>query len=149
MRSCARKCLRLLIAFTVAMFLTGARAQTEIAVGSAGSTRQGSTSSSCADGEFSVCGAPSTVESHATPFGDGSVGSSSRSCPKMSPGAPNAPMSVCRDDADGLDRTTGFRQGLVGPIKTQPLTEFQIFQMLVADSIGRIVSDPAMPPEEK
>jgi hypothetical protein len=67
----------------------------------------------------------------------------------MSPGAPNAPMSVYRDDGDGLDQTTGFRQGLVGPIKTQPLTEFKIFQMLVADSIGRIVSDPAMPPEEK
>jgi protein involved in polysaccharide export with SLBB domain len=45
-------------------------------------------------------------------------------------------MSVYRDDADGVDRTAGLRQRPAGPVKTQPLTEFQ---MLVAGSIGRIV----------
>jgi protein involved in polysaccharide export with SLBB domain len=54
----------------------------------------------------------------------------------MNPGAPNAPMSVYRDDADGIDRTAGLRQRSVGPVKPQPLTEFQ---MLVAGSIGRIL----------
>lgn len=54
----------------------------------------------------------------------------------MTPGAPNAPMSIYKDDADGIDRTSGLRRHPVGPLKTPPLTEFQ---MLVAASIGRIV----------
>jgi protein involved in polysaccharide export with SLBB domain len=45
-------------------------------------------------------------------------------------------MSVYKDDADGIDRTMGLRQRSAGPVKAQPLTEFQ---MLVAGSIGRIL----------
>jgi polysaccharide export outer membrane protein len=55
----------------------------------------------------------------------------------MNPGSPNAPMSVYRDDSDGMDRTAGLRQQRnTQPGKPQSLTEFQ---MLVAGSIGRIV----------
>jgi protein involved in polysaccharide export with SLBB domain len=55
----------------------------------------------------------------------------------MNPGSPNAPMSVYRDNADGMDRTAGLRQQRnAQPNKPQSLTEFQ---MLVAGSIGRIV----------
>lgn len=130
MRSCVRKCSRLLIAFSVALFLTAVRAQTEPPI--------------CAHGDLSACGSTSpSVEP--TPSGDGGVGSSSRSLPNMIPGAPNAPMSVYRDDADGIDRTAGIRQHPAGLFKTQPLIEFQ---MLVTGSIGRIVPDPAVPPQD-
>ncbi|MGA8090673.1 MAG: SLBB domain-containing protein [Terracidiphilus sp.] len=99
-----------------------------------GSTQQGSTSSNCANGDLSACVSMSpSVES--TPSADGGVGTS-WSFPTMNPGAPTAPMSVYRDDADGIDRTAGLRQHPSGPVKPQPLTEFQ---MLVAGSIGRIV----------
>jgi protein involved in polysaccharide export with SLBB domain len=57
----------------------------------------------------------------------------------MNPGSPNAPMSVYRDDADGMNRAEGLRQQrsqLQNVNKPQPLSEFQ---MLVAGSIGRIV----------
>jgi protein involved in polysaccharide export with SLBB domain len=57
----------------------------------------------------------------------------------MNPGSPNAPMSVYRDDADGMNRTEWQRQQRSQPQpvnKPQPLSEFQI---LVAGSIGRIV----------
>ncbi len=134
MRKCVSKCLRILIVFSVALCLTAARAQTEPPVVNPGIPQQGSTSSTCANGDVSACASTSpSVES--APFGDGSAGSS-WSFPNMNPGAPNAPMSVYRDDADGIDRTAGLRLRSAGPVKPQPLTEFQ---MLVAGSIGRIL----------
>lgn len=55
----------------------------------------------------------------------------------MNPGSPNTPMSVYRDDADGMDRTAGLRQQRnTQPTKPHSLTEFQV---MVAGSIGRIV----------
>jgi protein involved in polysaccharide export with SLBB domain len=55
----------------------------------------------------------------------------------MNPGSPNAPMSVYRDDAGGMNRMESpLRQRPAQAPKPQPLTEFQ---MLVAGSIGRIV----------
>ena len=46
-------------------------------------------------------------------------------------------MTVYRDDAEGLNRSTGQQQrNQIGPVKPQTLTEFQ---MLVAASVGRIV----------
>ena len=67
----------------------------------------------------------------------GGAGNSSGSFPSLNPGSANTPMSVYRDDADGIDRTAGLRQQRSNqPNKPQTLTEFQ---MLVAGSIGRIV----------
>ncbi|MGA9588092.1 MAG: SLBB domain-containing protein [Terracidiphilus sp.] len=72
--------------------------------------------------------------------GDGMTGSSSSmGFSNLNPGSPNAPMSVYRDDAGGMNRADGFRQQrsqLQIANKPQPLSEFQ---MLVAGSIGRIV----------
>jgi hypothetical protein len=131
MRSCVRKCSRLLIAFSVALFLTAVGAQAE--------------PPNCAHGDSFACGLTSpSVEPTAS--GEGRVGSPARLFPDMIPRAPNALMSVYRDDADGIDRTAGPRQLSAGLFKTQPLTEFQ---MLIAGSIGRFVPDPAAPPEEK
>ncbi|HMG87861.1 MAG TPA: SLBB domain-containing protein [Terracidiphilus sp.] len=114
--------------------MTAATAQTEPPVVNPGSPQQGSTSSNCANGDLSACGSTSS-SGESTPTGDGGLGSS-WPFPNMSPGAPNAPMSVYRDNADGFDHTAGLRQRPAGPVQTQPLTEFQ---MLVAGSIGRIV----------
>jgi protein involved in polysaccharide export with SLBB domain len=57
----------------------------------------------------------------------------------MNPGSPNAPASIYRDDAEGMNRAEWLRQQrsqLQNVNKPQPLSEFQ---MLVAGSIGRIV----------
>jgi protein involved in polysaccharide export with SLBB domain len=134
MRKCGSKCLRVSIVFSVALSLTAARAQTEPSAGNPGSPQQGSTGSNCANGDLSAC-ASTSPSAESTPSGDGGVGSF-WSFPSMNPGAPNAPMSIYRDDADGIDRTAGLRQRSAGPVKTQPLTEFQ---MLVAGSVGRIL----------
>jgi len=93
-------------------------------------------------GDVSAC--QSLTPSSSTPTnglsGEGSTGSSSPlGFPNMNPGSPNAPMSVYRDDADGMNRTAGLRQQrsqLQNVNKPRPLSEFQ---MLVAGSIGRIV----------
>jgi hypothetical protein len=61
---------------------------------------------------------------------------SSWSLPSMSPGSPNALISVYRDEGDVIDRAREPGQRSLGPVKPRPLTEFQ---MLVAGSIGRIV----------
>src|SRR5579863_767708 len=117
MKSCVRKCSRPLNAFSVASILTAARTQTE--------------SSVCA-GDLSAGGSASgSVGS--TPSRAGSVESFSW----FFAGAPNAPISFYRDDADGIDRTVRLRQHPADLFKTQPLTEFQ---MLRADSAGQIVS---------
>jgi hypothetical protein len=119
--------------------LTAARAQTPIPDVTPGSTQQDTTTQNCANGDVSACQSltPSTSTSTTTTNGlSGGGAGSSLAFPSMTPGAPNAPMSVYRDDADGGDRTAGLRQRTPVSIKPQPLTEFQ---MLVAGSIGRIV----------
>lgn len=119
---CVSKCLRLLISFSVALFLNAARAQTELPV--------------CARGDLSASG----MASLSTPSCEESVGSSSWLFPNMSPGAPKAPMSAYRDDWDGINPTARLRQCPAGLFRRQPLTGFQ---MLRAGSTGRIVPDPA------
>src|ERR1700760_2178474 len=108
MRTCVSTCLRILLVFSVALSSTAARAQTEPPVVNPGSPQQGSTSSNCANGDLSACG-PTSPSADSTSSGEGGLGSS-WSLPNMSPGAPNAPMSVYRDDADGIDRTPALRQ---------------------------------------
>lgn len=126
------KCLCVLIAFSVALSLSGARAQTEPSPLNPGGAQQ-DTTSACASGDLSACQAtsPSTQSSS----GGGDIVGSSGAFPSINPGTPNAPLSVYRDDADGTD-TTGLRQHPSTPPRPQSLTEFQ---MLVAGSIGRIV----------
>jgi protein involved in polysaccharide export with SLBB domain len=99
-----------------------------------GGSQPDSTSSSCANGDVSACGNTSPSAQQTFP-GDAGAGSS-WSFPSMNPGSPNAPMSVYRDEGDGMDRAREPRQRSLGPVKPRPLTEFQ---MLVAGSIGRIV----------
>ncbi len=137
MRTTISKCLRILIVFSVALSLIAAKAQTQSpSQNPSGSQMPDSTTSNCENGDVSACQslAPSTSN---TTTGSGGVGSSSWAFPNMSPGSPNTPMSVYRDDVDGMDRAAGLRQQRnAQPNKPQPLTEFQ---MLVAGSIGRIV----------
>ena len=52
-----------------------------------------------------ACGV--TPSAGSTTSGDSGVGSF-LPFPSTSPGAPNAPMSVYRDDADGVDEPRGF-----------------------------------------
>src|SRR5579863_368953 len=132
MRSCVSKCLRVLIVFLVAQSLVAARAQT----GSSTATpQQGSGSSACANGDLSACGAASPSLDSIPSGSDAGLGSS-WAFPNTSPGSPNSPMSVYRDNPDGMDRESKPRQVQNAPLKPQPLTEFQL---LVAASIGRIV----------
>ena len=100
-----------------------------------GSAQQDTSTQNCANGDVSAC--QSMTPSTSTPGlpGEGGVGSS-WAFPSVNPGTPNAPMSVYRDDAGGMNRTEGLRQHPPLPVKPQSLTEFQ---MLVAGSIGRIV----------
>ncbi len=136
------KCLRILIAFSVALSLTAARGQssTNPNLTPGGSQQQDTTTQNCAEGDVSACQSLTPSTSTNGLSGDGSTGSSSPwGFPNMNPGSPNAPMSVYRDDADGMNRTEGLRQQrsqLQNISKPQPLSEFQ---MLVAGSIGRII----------
>lgn len=123
------KCLRLLIAFSVALTLTQAGAQMEPSGQSPGSAQD--SSSACANGDLSACqSAPSSQNTQNEGVGG------SLSYPSVTPAGPNAPAPVYRDDAGGFDRTAGMHQQSSAPLKPQTLTEFQI---LVAGSIGRIV----------
>jgi protein involved in polysaccharide export with SLBB domain len=111
-----------------------ATAQTEQSPLSSGSTLQNTNSSNCANGDLAAC--ELNVPTMPGQGGDGIGGSSLGMYPGMTPGAPTSPMTVYRDDAEGLNRTTTQKQLPTGPIKPQTLTEFQ---MLVAASVGRIV----------
>ena len=105
-----------------------------------GSGQQDTNAQNCANGDVSACQSmtPSTSTNGSTNGlpGEGGVGSS-WAFPNANPGSPNAPMSVYRDDAGGMNRMESqLRPRSPLPIKPQSLTEFQ---MLVAGSIGRIV----------
>lgn len=126
------KYLWVLIVFAVALSPSRARAQTEPSTQSPSSPQQ-DTTQNCANGDLSGC--QTTTPSTQGLSGEGATGSTG-AFPTINPGAPNAPMSVYRDDTDGMDRTAGLRQRPSTPAKPQSLTEFQ---MLVAGSIGRIV----------
>jgi protein involved in polysaccharide export with SLBB domain len=126
------KYLWVLIVFAVALSPSRARAQTEPSTQSPSSPQQ-DTTQNCANGDLSAC-QTTTPSTQGLP-GEGVTGSTG-AFPTINPGAPNAPMSVYRDDTDGMDRTAGLRQRPSMPVKPQSLTEFQI---LVAGSIGRIV----------
>jgi len=125
------KCLRVLIAFSVAITLSRARAQIEPSSQNPGSSQQ-NPASACANGDLSAC--QSTPSEQGLPGEEGS--SFPWGFPAVNAGTPNAPRSVYRDDADGIDRPQVLRQNPSTPAKPQSLTEFQ---MLVAGSIGRIV----------
>ncbi len=136
MRKSISKCLRILIAFSVALSLTAARAQTQTSpLPQSGSQQQDPNTSNCESGDVSACQSL-TPSTSTTLSGDGGTGTSGWAFPSSNPGLPNAPMSIYRDDADGINRTAGLRQRAPQPIKPQTLTEFQT---LVAGSIGRIV----------
>ena len=126
------KYLWVLMVFAVALPPSRARAQTEPSTQSPSSPQQ-DTTQNCANGDLSAC-QTTTPSTQGLP-GEGATGSTGV-FPTINPGAPNAPMSVYRDDTDGMDRTAGLRQRPSTPAKPQSLTEFQ---MLVAGSIGRIV----------
>ena len=125
------KCLRVLIALSVAITLGPARAQIEPSSQNPGGSQQ-DTTSACANGDLSACQITPTVQGSTPDAG----GSSSWSFPAINAGTPNAPISVYRDDAAGLDHSADLRQHPSTPARPQSLTEFQ---MLVAGSIGRIV----------
>ncbi len=130
------KFLKVLIVFVVAVSLIAARAQTEPSSQSPSGGSQQDSAANCANGDVSACQSMMPSTQGLSGSGDGSS-SSSWAFPSSTPGMPNAPMSVYRDDADGINRTANQRQQrLSTPVKPQPLTEFQ---MLVAGSIGRIV----------
>ena len=134
------KCLRTLIAFSVALALPAARAQTPSSPNLMPGGSQQDTTQSCANGDVSACQSLAPSSSTNGLSGEGSTGSSSSfGFPSINPGSPNAPTSVYRDDADGMNRAEWLRQQrlqLQKVNKPQPLSEFQ---MLVAGSIGRIV----------
>jgi protein involved in polysaccharide export with SLBB domain len=142
MRSNQGKCLRILISFSVALSLTAASAQTQTnPTSTPGSSQQDMGLQNCANGDVSACQSVTPSTSTGGLQGDGSTAGSSSGFgfPNMNPGSPNAPMSVYRDDADGMNRTEWQRlqRSQPQPVnKPQPLSEFQI---LVAGSIGRIV----------
>ena len=125
------KCLLLLLAFSVAVPLNPARAQTEPSSPNPGSSQQ-EPGSGCASGDIAAC--QGSQPSQGTP-GE-AAGGSSWAFPALNAGAPNPPMSVYRDDAGNIDRSNESRQHPNTPIPPQPLSEFQ---MLVAGSVGRIV----------
>ena len=128
-----RKCLRVWIAFSVAITLSQARAQTEpSSQNPAGSSQQDSTAA-CASGDITACQSTQT-----TPQGSSADtgGGSSLTIPPINAPGPNAPTSVYRDNADGIDHTSELRPHPATPARPQSLTEFQ---MLVAGSVGRIV----------
>lgn len=127
------KCLRVLIVFLVATSFTRARAQTEPPLNPNPSQPGTMTNTACGEGDLSACNASPTQQGQPL----GTTSSPSLAYPGLyNAGGPNAPGSVYRDDALGLNRTTEPRQRAAQPLKPQPLTEFQ---MLVAGSIGRIV----------
>jgi protein involved in polysaccharide export with SLBB domain len=140
MRTTQRKCLRILIAFSVALSLTAASAQTQTNPNLTPGSSQDSTMQNCANGDVSACQYLTPSTSTTGMPGGGSAGSSSAfGFPNTNPGSPNAPMSVYRDDADGINSADWARQQrsqLQYVNKPQPLSEFQ---MLVAGSVGRIV----------
>lgn len=130
-------CLAPYIGMTVLAILgvVGAAAQTEQSPLSPGVPQQNGTSSSnCANGDLAACelNVP-TMPGQGSDVGGGSLGGA---YPTIAPGTPTSPMTVYRDDAEGLNRNLPQRQYRNAPIKPQPLTEFQ---MLVAASVGRIV----------
>ncbi|HEY2470122.1 MAG TPA: SLBB domain-containing protein [Terracidiphilus sp.] len=123
--------LRVLIAFSVALTLNSARAQTEPSSQNPAGSQQ-DTSATCASGDISAC-----QNTQSTQGSSGETGTSQWGFPAINAGTPNAPMSVYRDDADSIDRKNESRQHpTTAPPKPRSLTEFQ---MLVAGSIGRIV----------
>src|ERR1700739_3051681 len=108
MRTSISKCLRILIAFSVALSLTAARAQAPTPDGMPGSSmqQQDTNAQNCANGDVSACKSMTPSTSTTGLPGEGGVGSSSSSSfafPNVNPGSPNAPMSVYRDDAGGLN----------------------------------------------
>lgn len=125
------KCLWVLIAFSVAIPLSPARAQTEPSSQNPSGTSPQDTTSACANGDLSACQGTSPTQGTS---GDTGLGSS-LGVPSVSPPGPNAPTSVYRDDS-GVDHANEVRQHPTTPTKPQSLTEFQ---MLVAGSVGRIV----------
>ena len=130
------KCLRILIAVSVALSLTAARPQAQTSpLTPSGSQQLDTTTSNCENGDVSACQSLTPSTSSSLP-GEGGTGTSSLPFPNTNPGSPNAPTSVYRDDAGGMDRNAGMHQHVAQPGKPQSLTEFQ---MLVAGSIGRIV----------
>ena len=110
--------------------ITAARAQTEPSSLPPSGAQQ---DTNCANGDLAAC--QLSTPSMPGQTGDGG-GGSSWAFPNMNSGAPTSPMTVYRDDAEGLNRTNPQRQRLPRPLKPQSLTEFQ---MLVAASVGRIV----------
>jgi protein involved in polysaccharide export with SLBB domain len=113
--------------------ITAARAQTDPSSLNPGGAQQDSNSANCANGDLAAC--QLTTPLMPGQSGDGG-GSSSWTFPNMNSGAPTSPMTVYRDDAEGLNRTNAQRQHLSGPVKPPSLTECQ---MLVAASVGRIL----------
>jgi polysaccharide export outer membrane protein len=109
-------------------------AQTEPSPLSPSGSQQNTNSGNCAGGDLAACDL--NVPTLPGQGGDASGGSSFGNYPNLSPGTPTSPMTVYRDDAEGMNRTSQQKQHPSGPIKPQPLTEFQ---MLVAASVGRIV----------
>jgi protein involved in polysaccharide export with SLBB domain len=144
MRTNSGQRLRILILFSVALSITAGNAQTQTNPNpTPGGSPQDMSLQNCANGDVSACQelTPSTSSSSQSGLSSGgSTGSSSAwGFPSTNPGSPNAPMSVYRDDAEGMNRTELPRQQrsqLQYANKPQPLSEFQ---MLVAGSIGRIV----------
>lgn len=110
--------------------LTAAIAQTEPSPLGTGSSQQDTNTTDCANGDLAAC--QLTTPANPIQAGDGSLGTSPGY--PTSPGSPNAPTQVYRDDA-GLDHNRVPRQR-ISATRPQPLTEFQ---MLVAGSIGHIV----------
>lgn len=130
------KILSILLAFSVALSAASVCAQSTQLPLSPSSTGPDSSTSGCsptADGEMAGCQtltSPGRGQSYDMGSGSPLV------YPGLSPGNPNIPSSVYRDDADGQNRSKEYRQRSFIPNKPRSLTEFQI---LVAGSIGRIV----------
>ena len=110
-----------------------AGAQTNPSTLSPSGSQQDTNTANCANGDLAACELIDRSPSGQSV--DGGFGQSSM-YPNTTPGSPTPPMSVYRDDPDGLNRTAGQRQQPLRPLKPQPLTEFQ---MLVAASVGRII----------
>jgi polysaccharide export outer membrane protein len=111
-------------------------AQTEQSPLGSGQTQQNTTNSNCANGDLAACELNVPTMPGQGGDGLGGAGSSLGGYPSMNPGTPTSPMTVYRDDAEGLNRSTAQQRRQQGPLKPQTLTEFQ---MLVAASVGRIV----------
>ena len=126
------KCLRTLIAFSVALALPAARAQTPSSPNLMLGGSQQDTTQSCANGDVSACESLAPSSSTNGLSGEGSTGSSSSfGFPSINPGSPNTPTSVYRDDADGMNRAEWLRQQrlqLQKVNKPQPLSEFQMLR---------------------